>query len=268
VKMAATYTSLTTQSPHTTQPQPLVHREGDLTDGVGGKLTTKVTISENIRQGLRSALLSQAVILSRFEQEQYSKYCERKAIPVSVVFSLSATLRRINEKQQLTTKDGKLHPLWVHELLEGSSVVYDKPKVLSPDPAIQAKLAELRTRFANEEYEKMVRNVTETKNDRWAKDTRELSGFFSQLSVGLNIIVSMATTLTAGYWIGKHMTGKTTIGIVCGLVFMIVVLFAEMWLFIIRAERLNKQLKDQNPNSKPIYLSTRPRQYGLEKKNQ
>ena len=41
------------------------------------------------------------------------------------------------------------------------------------------------------------------------------NSFFSQLSIGLNIIVSMATTLTAGYWIGKMYVapGKPIIGI-------------------------------------------------------
>ena len=53
----------------------------------------------------------------------------------------------------------------------------DSPKPPPPDPVIEAKLAELRARMANEEYERMVKNVTQTKKDRWEKDTRELNRF-------------------------------------------------------------------------------------------
>ena len=127
---------------------------------------------------------------------------------------------------------------------------------------MQSKLAELRAQQANREYAKMVRNVTETSKDRWAQDTREMKGYFSQLSVGLNIIASMATTLTAGYFVGVHWWGyKPVVGVAIGVIFMTVVLMAEMWLFIIRSEKMTKQVEKEkkqiDASSMPVFGMTK-----------
>ena len=67
-------------------------------------------------------------------------------------------------------------------------MMLDSPKPPPSDPVVQAKLAELRARLANEEYEKMVRNVTQTKKDRWEKDTRELNRFVLWCDGGVGVV--------------------------------------------------------------------------------
>uniref|UniRef100_A0A7S4NXS0 Uncharacterized protein n=1 Tax=Paramoeba aestuarina TaxID=180227 RepID=A0A7S4NXS0_9EUKA len=225
-----------------TTPEKEEEKEPDFFEE-GGQ---KIEMTKIIDHALRFALLSKSPAPTPGLTTLFSKYCDKPSLPVSVVFTLSSFLKIMNKQKPLSSYSSP-PPMFIHQILEGATIAYDTPKPPPVDPVVASKLAELRARAANAEYEKMVRNVTQTKKDRWEKDTRELSGMFSQLSVGLNIIVSMATTLTAGYWIGKLWVApeKPIIGIAIGVVFMVVVLMAEVWLFIFQSERLNKHLEKE-----------------------
>jgi len=237
----------------------------------------RIVVTPTIDRALRFALLTKQSPPTKKERELFSNSCHKKEIPVSTVFSLSSFLRRHHHRSpEEYSKAKNPPPIFLNQLLEGTKISFEKLKPKPPpvDPEAQAKLAELRALHANREYEKMVRNVTETRKDRWAKDTRELSGSFSQASVGINILVSMATCLATGYWFGISYFGKPAIAIACAVVLMTVVLMAEMWLFIIRAERLDSQLKTEKKQKMVIgapKVSGLPGSYSLspyEKKSQ
>ena len=210
--------------------------------------TVQITLTRRIKHALRFALKQKNFPLSKVERALFSYHAIGDEIPISTVYSLSNFLRRCHKKHpKIYSEREDAPPIYFNKLIQGATVSFHrfKPKESPIDPKSQAKLSELRARQANREYEKMVRNVTETKKDRWERETRELSSGFSQASIGINIIVSMATTLTAGYWLGMIFFNRSVTAIVCAVFLMIIVLMAEMWLFIIRADRLHKEMKKE-----------------------
>ena len=82
---------------------------------------------------------------------------------------------------------------------------------------------------------------------------REFKSLHSQMSVGINIIVSMITLFAAFYFIGKHM--GTIGGVAVGIIGCIVGLLVESWLFVIRGSRADKSALRRKQEKRQFSLS-------------
>ena len=58
-------------------------------------------------------------------------------------------------------------------------------------------------------------------------------GTSTQMAMGANVIVAMATMFTVGYWIGKIKEWDTTASLLLGLLFLVLTLIMEVVLLMI-----------------------------------
>lgn len=133
-------------------------------------------------------------------------------------------------------------PTWAHELLQGAAPLLPVFKQQrEPDPALAPRLARLRAAQENREYAAMMGDVCGTRGD--GRDEAEMSTYRSQISVGVNVLVSMGTMFCVGFYAGgteeEPMGARATM---CGLALMCATLLLEMTLFLIGASRVDKQV--------------------------
>ncbi len=67
------------------------------------------------------------------------------------------------------------------------------------------------------------------------------SSFKNQMSIGLNMIVSVFVCFGLGYYIAKHMKIEEKNCLVIGLICSVLIMFIEMTLFILRAVRVESK---------------------------
>ena len=85
----------------------------------------------------------------------------------------------------------------------------------------------------------------------------------SQMSIGINIIVSMATCYVLGYWVSGSVMGDAfgkVGGHIVGLSFAIMIMVIETWLFIFRANDIDNDGKVLSaPDRRPEWRRKRRR---------
>lgn len=106
------------------------------------------------------------------------------------------------------------------------------------NPQLTLRLAGLRARQQDAAYAEMVRDVT-----RGATAEREsvrLGRLAPQLSLGANVIVTMATCFVAGYFVMKGTSGSESVGLVGGVTGMIVAMGVEAGLLVSKLYGIEK----------------------------
>jgi len=134
---------------------------------------------------------------------------------------------------------------WVHELVQGSQLLGGPAEraVRERDPALVKRLEKLDAARQNEEYARMVRDIT---NHGAAKEklSTEIASFKASMGVGVNLLVSVATMFTAGWFVTKNSIGAgatDVLPIIGGLAAAAATLLLETWLFVIRTSRVDKE---------------------------
>ena len=96
----------------------------------------------------------------------------------------------------------------------------------------------LKARQEQREYDSMIGNLnTETNFGRFQAG-KEIKSAMKEISVGISMITGVAASFAAGvFWWYKLLGRDLKEGLVVGLVLGIIMLFVEMILFVIRAER-------------------------------
>ena len=134
-------------------------------------------------------------------------------------------------------------PLWVHELLQGAAPVLPVfAQQRTPHPDLAPRLRALRAEAENREYAAMVGNVVASKHA--GRDEAEMTTYRSSLMVGVNLIVSMATMFTVGYYMGgtkEEPHGQRALFL--GLLLMLATMAVEMALFLIGASRTDAKVE-------------------------
>jgi len=171
------------------------------------------------------------------EKKEYQKFINehRTTISLENVRRLSNLLRNLG--------DSKIN--WVHELLEGSMIALPEKKKKVFSPEYLKKKAELEREYSNREYQKMTRNVSQDRQRERLNDFRGLKDMNSQMSIGLNIIVTMATVFAASYWLFNRTYENEVMAVLAGLFGAIAAMLVEVWLFIIKGSRIDSHLDDK-----------------------
>ena len=138
----------------------------------------------------------------------------------------------------------------MHELLHGAApVLPPPPPKRPPNPELQARLDTLRAAQENREYAEMVGDVAA--GDSSGREAAEMSNYKSSMTVGLNLIVSMATMYCVGHYSGGTVDEPHGVrAVVCGLVLMVVTLAVEMILFLIGATRVDAKVAEREAKTK------------------
>ena len=101
-------------------------------------------------------------------------------------------------------------------------------------PEQEKYLAELHAKAEQRQYDSMIEGVD--RREREARDPTNFSGLkhaSTQMAMGANVIVAMATMFTVGYWIGKIKEWDTTASLLLGLLFLVLTLIMEVVLLMI-----------------------------------
>lgn len=132
--------------------------------------------------------------------------------------------------------------LWLHELLQGVEPVLPIFKQeRKPDPDLAPRLTRLRLAQENQEYVVMMGDVYKKRGEGY--EEADMDAYRSQISVGLNLLVSMSTMFCVGFWAGGTVAEPYGVrATMCGLALMCAILLLEMTLFLIRASRMDKQV--------------------------
>ena len=138
----------------------------------------------------------------------------------------------------------------MHELLHGAApVLPPPPPKRPPNPELQARLDTLRAAQENREYAEMVGDVAA--GDSSGREAAEMSNYKSSMTVGFNLIVSMATMYCVGHYSGGTVDEPHGVrAVVCGLVLMVVTLAVEMILFLIGRTRVDAKVAEREAKTK------------------
>lgn len=126
----------------------------------------------------------------------------------------------------------------LHEVMQGSNLTLPKewypPEKPKRTLEQEAYLKDLRVKAEQRKYDGMVQSVTA--REREARDPTNFSGLkhaSTQMAMGVNVIVAMATAFTVGFWIGKFNEWEHMHNMLLGTFFLVVTLFIEVILLII-----------------------------------
>lgn len=132
---------------------------------------------------------------------------------------------------------------WLHELIVGSTLV-SAPTKAAPrarDPELARRLERLENARQNQEYARMVRDIT-SKDVHKEREANEIASYKASMGVGVNMLVSVATMFTAGWFVTKNALGAgptDVLPIIGGLLSAAATLLLETWLFVIRTSRVD-----------------------------
>lgn len=121
-------------------------------------------------------------------------------IPVHIVKQVSnVLLERATVPDQ--TDSSKY---WLHELLNGTEIVYEKPPPVTRPPELVERLKKIKGKLDNEEYERMVRNVASCSDTGLASEIREVRQESKQITGIINALFSILGVFAGVYVLGSY----------------------------------------------------------------
>lgn len=118
---------------------------------------------------------------------------------------------------------------------------------------LERRLGLLNARLENEKYEKLVRNMLPSGTGSGMRidaggsveNDIKIGKLAPQMSLGLNVLVTMATCFTAAYYVFKHSTGSEVVGLIAGVIGLIVAMIVEAVLLLTKLYTLDDTTRKQ-----------------------
>eukprot|EP01121_Diplochlamys_sp_Union-15-3_P012601 TRINITY_DN3794_c0_g1_i2.p1 TRINITY_DN3794_c0_g1~~TRINITY_DN3794_c0_g1_i2.p1 ORF type:complete len:154 (+),score=37.87 TRINITY_DN3794_c0_g1_i2:162-623(+) len=123
------------------------------------------------------------------------------------------------------------------------------------DPVLIKRLQQLQHEAENRKYGKMVGNIAISKREAEALAANDLKDAWAQMSIGLNIIISIITMFVFGYFVCRYYYGNQALAIIVGALSGIATLMVESVLFVIRGSRLEKEIIQREREEKKQLFS-------------
>ncbi|KAI0557102.1 ATPase vacuolar ER assembly factor Vma12 [Gracilaria domingensis] len=123
---------------------------------------------------------------------------------------------------------------------------------------LRARIERLEARQKDAEYAGIVRDVSRVDATNVEIEAARMSKFASQMSLGVNVIFTMATCFTAGYFVFKQSTGTQTGGLIDGVTAMIVAMGVEVILVLTRIYTIDTQVDRHVKRRQHMADRTRP----------
>jgi hypothetical protein len=159
------------------------------------------------------------------------------AASTTATLSLETVRRTVVSLQR---RDSTKRVWRLRDVLRGAQLQVPLAAPPPRDPAFQAHLERLRSERDEREYRRIVGDVDLRSIVSADEETRaSLRNTSTQLSLGMNMIVSAVTVFIAFFWIGRQSYGPNSHWPwILGLVGAIVILLVETVLFVVRASRI------------------------------
>ncbi|XP_020506623.1 transmembrane protein 199 [Labrus bergylta] len=151
----------------------------------------------------------------------------KKSEPTTLSFSTARQLKKYLQD--------KGHPFYLHELLEDGSL--DLPEVVKPprNPVLVARLEKIKAKLANEEYNRITRNV----------NAQELSRSGTLADIGLqvrsakavvltvfNFLVTVVAAFACSYMGSQYLFTDTAARVIAAVIAASVVGLAELYVLV------------------------------------
>ncbi|XP_029965273.1 transmembrane protein 199 [Salarias fasciatus] len=127
------------------------------------------------------------------------------------------------------------HPFYLHELLEDS--VLHLPEVVKPprNPELIARLEKIKAKLANEEYNKITRNVNTQeiqRNGTLADFGRDVRSAKAVVVTVFNFLVTVVATFACSYMGSQYLFTETTARVISAVIAASVVGLAELYVLV------------------------------------
>ncbi|XP_069003517.1 transmembrane protein 199 [Embiotoca jacksoni] len=163
--------------------------------------------------------------LPRELKEELEQLLEKQDIILS--FSTARKLK--------TCLQDKGHPFYLHELLEDGSL--HLPEVVKPprNPQLVARLEKIKAKLANEEYDRITRNVNTQEINRGgtlADFGREVRSVKAVVVTVFNFLVTVVTAFACSYMGSQYLFTETTARVISAVIAASVVGLAELYVLV------------------------------------
>ncbi|XP_071377041.1 transmembrane protein 199 [Centroberyx affinis] len=129
----------------------------------------------------------------------------------------------------------KGHPFYLHELLEDSSL--HLPEVVKPprNPELVARLEKIKAKLANEEYNRITRNVNTqelNRNGTLADFGRQVRSVKAAVVTVFNFLVTVVATFACSYMGSQYLFTETAARVISAVIAASVVGLAELYVLV------------------------------------
>ncbi|XP_077422255.1 transmembrane protein 199 [Vanacampus margaritifer] len=129
----------------------------------------------------------------------------------------------------------KGHPFYLHDLLEDS--LLHLPEVVKPprNPELVARLEIIKARLANEDYNKMTRNVNNQEMNRngiLADFGQQVRSAKAVVVTVFNFLVTVVATFACSYMGSQYLFTETTARVISAVIATSVVGLAELYVLV------------------------------------
>lgn len=127
------------------------------------------------------------------------------------------------------------HPVYLHQLMEDSSLYL--PEVVKPprNPELVARLEKIKAKLANEEYNRITRNVNNqeiNRNGTLADFGMQVRSAKAVVVTVFNFLVTVAATFACSYMGSQYIFTETTARVISGVIAASVVGLAELYVLV------------------------------------
>ncbi|XP_071215251.1 transmembrane protein 199-like isoform X2 [Salvelinus alpinus] len=125
-------------------------------------------------------------------------------------------------------------PFYLNELLEDSSLHLPKVETPPRNPVLVARLERIRAKLANEEYNRITRNVNTQMNRRetLADFGREVRSAKAAVVTVLNFLVTVVATFACSYLGSQYLFTETAARVISAVIAASVVGLAELYVLV------------------------------------
>lgn len=189
-------------------------------------MASSFVVGDTFRVKVTELLSNTDLSLPRVLKEELEELLE-KPQPTVLPFS---TARRL--QQHLRDRE---HPLYLHELLEDSCL--HMPEVVKPprNPELVARLEKIKAKLANEEYNRMTRNVNTqeiTRNGSLSDFGRQVRSVKAAVVTVFNFLVTIVATFACSYMGSQYLFTETTTRVISAVIAASVVGLAELYVLV------------------------------------
>ncbi|XP_033968948.1 transmembrane protein 199 [Trematomus bernacchii] len=150
-----------------------------------------------------------------------------KTEPTTLSFSTARTLKKYLQDNG--------HPFYLHEVLEESSLYL--PEVVKPprNPVLVARLERIKAKLANEEYNRITRNVNTqeiNRNGSLADFGREMRSVKAVVATIFNFLVTVVAAFACSYMGSQYLFTDTAARVLAAVIAASVVGLAELYVLV------------------------------------
>uniref|UniRef100_A0A3Q2NNE0 Transmembrane protein 199 n=1 Tax=Fundulus heteroclitus TaxID=8078 RepID=A0A3Q2NNE0_FUNHE len=189
-------------------------------------MSSSFVVGEKFRIRVTELLESPTSSLSQELKEELVAILENPQ-PTTLPFS---TARKLKKHLQ-----DKGHPFYLHQLLEDSSL--HLPEVVKPprNPELVARLEKIKAKLANEEYNRMTRNVNTQEMNRYgtlADFGQQVRSVKAVVVTVFNFLVTLVAAFACSYMGSQYLFTETAARVISAVIAASVVGLAELYVLV------------------------------------